>query len=269
MAEEGSSSLRRAIAILNALATARPADGGGPGVVKIAHKIGREKSQVSRTLKVLAEAGFVERDSETLGYRLGWRMCTLGSVAADQRLLALAPPVLRRLSEIVGERAHLSVRVGTSVLTVLSEGSPRAIEASEWIGRATSVHNTSAGRALLFDNSDDDVRALLAETRFNADAPNAPRDVDELLERLRAARRRGAAVIDEEFEANHVAAAAPVCGLRGQTIAAINVSAPKFRLGPHLDAVGCRVMAAANQVSKQLTSEPVSQSPGPARAERH
>lgn len=251
--------MRRAIAILDTLAAASSPGGRAPGVVEVARRIGREKTQVSRTLKLMAEAGLVERDPQTLGYRLGWRMCTLGAAAADQRLLALAPHVLRRLSGAVKERAHLSVRVGTDVLTVLSEGSTRAIEATEWVGRVTPVHNTSAGRVLLFDHDDEDVRVLLRDVRFDAHARNAPRSVDDLLRRLREARHRGYAAIDEEFEEGHVATAAPVRGPHGRTIAAINVSAPRFRLGPRLDAASSQVLAAANHLSKQLLSEPCPQ----------
>jgi len=226
--------------------------------------IGREKSQVSRTLKTLSEAGLVERDPETLGYRLGWRMCTLGSVAADQRLLALAPAVLARLSAKVSEQAHLSVRVGAEVLTLVSRGRLRAIQSTEWVGLTTPIQNTSAGRALLFDHSDDEVRVLLDGARFPVEAPNAPRDTDDLLGRLGAARRQGYAVIDEEFEVGHVAVAAPVRDPRGRTIAAVNVSAPKFRLGRHLTAVGSHVVSAANQLSRQLSRPPEPGAPAPA-----
>ena len=55
--------LRRELAILTVLGGGSSNRGGGLGVVRIADLIGREKSQVSRTLKVLAESGFVDRDT--------------------------------------------------------------------------------------------------------------------------------------------------------------------------------------------------------------
>ncbi|HET9928357.1 MAG TPA: helix-turn-helix domain-containing protein, partial [Rubrobacter sp.] len=57
--------LRRELAILTVLGGEEALEDGGLGVVRIAGLIGREKSQVSRTLKVLAERGFVDRDTET------------------------------------------------------------------------------------------------------------------------------------------------------------------------------------------------------------
>src|SRR5262249_61633705 len=73
MADDSSTSLTRAIAILTVLGSPESTSGDGLGVVQIARLVGREKTQVSRTLKTLAEAGLVTRDPDTLRYRLGWR----------------------------------------------------------------------------------------------------------------------------------------------------------------------------------------------------
>jgi IclR family KDG regulon transcriptional repressor len=253
MANGGSTSLSRALAILNVLGTVG-ADGEGLGVMQIARLVGREKSQVSRTLKALQEAGFVTRDPDTLCYRLGWRIFTLAVNAADQRLREQAPHVLRHLVARVREAAHLSVLEGGGVLTLMSEHPAWVIQAAPWVGRLAPLYCTSAGRALLFDHTDAEVRALLRDTPFTAKGPNAPRDIDEVLARLHEARRRGFVVVEEEFEPGHVAVAAPVRDFRGRVIAALNISAPKFRLGRSLVAAGREVKAAADHLSHALVT---------------
>ncbi|MBV9844000.1 MAG: IclR family transcriptional regulator [Kutzneria sp.] len=249
MTDEGSTSLRRAIAILTALASPAGTSPSGAGVSKIARLVGREKSQVSRTLRTLAGAGLVDRDEETLGYRLGWQLFALAARAGDQHLLATAAPVLRHLVTLLNERVHLTVRQADAVLTVLSENPSKTIQAAGWVGRTTPLHCTSSGRALLFDHSDDDVRGLLCGVDFASDGPNAPRDIEDFLSRLHQARRHGFALADEEFEPGLVAAAAPVRDFRGRTVAALNVSAPKFRLGCGLLAAGHQVKLAAEHLS--------------------
>src|SRR3712207_7713877 len=87
-------------------------ENGGLGVVRIAQLIGREKSQVSRALKTLAESGLVDRDPSTLHYRLGWRFFALAARAGEQMLLSVAPPLLERLMKSLGETVHLSVLQG-------------------------------------------------------------------------------------------------------------------------------------------------------------
>jgi IclR family transcriptional regulator, KDG regulon repressor len=59
-------------------------------------------------------------------------------------------------------------------------------------------------------------------------------------------------VVDEEFEAGLVGVAAPVRDFRGRIVAALNVSAPRFRLGRRLDAAGREVRAAADALSERL-----------------
>lgn len=264
MADESSTSLARAIAILTALGSPEAAADGGIGVVQIARLIGREKSQVSRTLKNLAVAGFVMRDAETLRYRLGWRVFTLAANAADQHLRTLAPHVLRRLVARVREAAHLSVLEGHDLLTLMSESPSWSIQAVPWVGRLAPLYCTSAGRALLFDHTDAEVRSLLDGVELTAAGPNAPRDVEDMLNRLHHARHCGYVMVDEEFEPGHVAVAAPIRDFRGQVTAALNISAPKFRLGSSLPAAGLEVKAAADFLSRALTTAP---SPDPASSQ--
>ena len=49
--------------------------------MRIAQLVGREKSQVSRALRTLDQAGLVERDEASREYRLGWRLFTLAAAA--------------------------------------------------------------------------------------------------------------------------------------------------------------------------------------------
>jgi IclR family KDG regulon transcriptional repressor len=256
MAQDSSTSLTRAIAILFTLGSPDVAGGHGIGVMQIAKIIGREKSQVSRTLKTLAEAGLVLRDPETMQYRLGWRFFTLAASAVDQHLLAVAPTVLRQLVARVHEGAHLSVLEGRQVLTLMSESPGRAIQAAGWVGRAAPMHCTSAGRALLFDHSDDEVREMFAEEGLSPAGPRAPRNVEELLARLHEARQVGYVVIDEEFEPGLVAVAAPVRDFRGKVTAAVNISVPKFRAAEFLPTGGREVKAAADYLSRALAATP-------------
>ncbi len=253
MADHPTSSLRRALELLDALASDDAMSHGGWGVNRLAAHLGRDQSQVSRTLRVLAQAGYVERDAESMAYHLGWHLFALAARAGDQRLLAAGGPILRRLVEQeLGERIHLSVMRGSEVLTLLTQGPPHAVQTVAWAGRLVTAHNTSSGRSLLIDLDLDELRRLFAGVEFGGGGPNAPGDVEDLYGRIVIARGRGYALVDEEFEPGLVAASAPVRDFRGDVVAALNVSAPKFRLGTRLPAAGQAIRAAANELSEQL-----------------
>lgn len=245
-------SLHRGLQILVALGSEDALDNGGLGVVRIAERTGHDKSQVSRTLKALAGSGFVERDPDSLAYRLGWRLFTLAARAADRRLLEAARPLLMRLVKEVGERAHLSVLQGSEVLTLLSQSPPHAVQAAGWVGRTVPAYCTSAGRALLIDFDAEALTALLDGVAWQSKGPNAPRDINDLAARLGVCRTQGWAFSDEEFEVGLIGIAAPVRDFRGRVTASLNVSAPKFRLKDRIEETGLRTKIAADELSVEM-----------------
>lgn len=249
--EDSATSLGRGISILVALAGV-PAGESGLGVVRLAELLDQDKSQVSRSLKALARWGLVERDPQTRAYRLGWRLYGLAARAGSPRLLSAARPVLGRLVGDLDETVHLSVLRGTEVLTVLSQSPARAIHAASPVGEVVPAYCTSAGRALLLDHGSDELAALFEGNAFARRGPGAPRDMAELAERIAAARSRGFAAVEDEFEAGLVGAAAPVRDFTGRIAAALNVSAPAFRFARRLDDAGAAIRAAAGELSEAV-----------------
>jgi IclR family KDG regulon transcriptional repressor len=237
----GTAGLARGLEVLVALATPEAAR-DGLGVLRLVELVPGDKSQLSRTLATLAEHGFVEREPDTLAYRLGWRSFVLAASVAEDRLLAAAPAVLRRLVAELGESAHLSVRQGTQVLTLLSESPASTLHAPGRVGGLAPIATTSAGRVLAIDLGDDELAALGL-----ADAADA----------IAQARLDGFAIVREEFEPGLVAAAAPIRDATGRVSAALNVSAPRFRFDDRLDEAAVRLVEVAAELTAALHGEPV------------
>ncbi len=268
MVAERGTSLRRGIQILLTLGSDAALAEGGLGVTRIADLTGHEKSQVSRALSALAEHGLAERSPGSSSYRLGWRCFALAGRAGDPRLIEEARIALARLVEEVGEAAHLSVLQGVEVLTLLTQAPPHAIIARSWLGRTVPTYCTASGRVLLLDYNRDELIELLGPGPFPARGARAPADAGELERRIRRARRVGYAVADEESEPGLIAVAAPVRDFTGRVIAAVNVSAPKFRLGARLHLTGELVRAAAEQLSGVLGAPRITNGGPGARAGR-
>lgn len=253
MQETNASGAAKLLALLEALSDVDSESRDGLTVAELARAIGRDKSIVSRQLKPLVDLGLVERDVDGR-HSLGWRLFAVAAKAGDQRLLLLAPPVMRRLTQLIRERVHLSIRRGADVFTILSESPQRSIEATGWVGRTAPLSCTSAGRALLFDHSDDDIRGLYFDGFDGGPGPNAPKTVDELVERVAAARHQGFALVVNEFDDDLSAVAAPVRDVHGRIAAVLNVSAPSYRLQDNLTGVGRSVCQAAQHLSRGLSS---------------
>lgn len=232
----GNAALGRGLDVLVALAEPTAAR-DGLGVSRLAELLGSDKSQISRTLTVLDERGFVTRDPDTLAYRLGWQVFALAALAGDAPLIAAARPVLLGLVADLGESAHLSVRQGEQVLTLASESPAVAIHAPGRVGGLTPLATTSAGRALATGLSDDELHAAGLGTYIEAVA---------------MAREQGHAIVREEFEPGLVSVAAPIHDAAGRVIAAINVSAPGFRFGDRLEAAAPTVAQAAAAIGATI-----------------
>jgi DNA-binding IclR family transcriptional regulator len=209
----------------------------GLGVVRLAERVGADKSQLSRTLQTLDEHGFVQRDPDTLAYRLGWRVFALAVKVGESRLIAEAPSVLRQLVAELGESVHLSVRQGDAVLTLLSEEPLHTLHAPGRVGGLTPIGNTSAGRVLVMDLADDELEAL---------------GLGSNLPRIAEARALGYAIVREEFEPGLIAAAAPIRDAAGRVIAALNLSAPRFRFDDRLEPAALRIVEAAAALSRSI-----------------
>jgi IclR family transcriptional regulator, KDG regulon repressor len=240
----------RRLEILEAVIANEADTGEGLGVVAAADAIGREKTQISRGLRSLEDAGLAERDPETLEFRTGARMLQLAARAGEPALLRGALPALEHLAATIGERAHLSVLFRTSVLTVATVAPPSNLQAVGWVGRTTPVHCTASGAALLADHDDDALRELVGPDPLPAAGPGAPRKLSQLSRIVDQVRREGAVVVNGGLEEDLVAVAAPIRAPGGRIMASINISGPEFRMGPQVD----RALAAVREAAAGMAT---------------
>jgi IclR family transcriptional regulator, KDG regulon repressor len=251
---DGGTSLRRGLLALELLADAERRNEPGLGVVDVAHRLGVDKSQASRTLRALAVHGLAERDPASRAYRVGPRVFAYAALVSERRLLRIAPAVLDRLVRVVGERAHLSVLDGSAVVTLLSHSPRHAVQTAGWTGRSVPAYCTAAGRALLADHDPAMLRALLDGVELVSRGPNTVGSLEALSARIRDGAERGYAIADEELEPGLSAVAAPVRRFDGRIVAALNVSGPSFRFAARLREAGQQVISAAAELSGGLAA---------------
>lgn len=272
------SGLARDLRILELLAEADTPE--GLGVVRVANALGRDKATVSRALSTLADAGILSRDEDSRLYRIGPKIFALAARTAEATLVREARPFLRRIARQSRETTHLSVLRGGMVLTLLSELSPNEVRTRSWEGRASDALRTPSGRVLVSEWSDAEVSDWFAQHSVAAHEPVTPApvtafvdgelptpppswfdvietkqpvyDLPGLLTETARIRKVGYSTSNEEFEAGVVAASAPVRDHTDRIIAALNISAPKARVGSNLDRLGAYVAKAAEQLSQQL-----------------
>ncbi len=253
--------LSRDLEVLEVLGTPEALRNHGPGVIRVAELTARDKGQSSRPLATLADAGFVDRDRATGKYRLGFQLYSLASRTAEARFVEEAGRFLRKVVNLTHETTHLCVLRGGNVLTLKSELSTHAFRGVGWEGVSVAALSTSSGRALLSDWNDAEIDEWYAEHAQDTliirptigaslqDEGALPqvdqsrrlgkiKNVEDLKKELALIRKVGYAKVDEEFEWGLVGASAPIRDQSNRIIGVMNVSAPKTRIGSHLDQVG-------------------------------
>src|SRR5260370_22244409 len=188
-------SLGRAVELLGAVA-ARP---DGSSAAELARATGLPRPTVTRMLRTLADAGFVERPG---AWVLRYELVRLARAADPYRaLVGGARGVLERLRDETGESALLAVicgRPGTEI--VLQLDPDRQVGVASWVGVDVPLHASAAGKLALAELTTAELEAWLADhplTPFTRSTVTDPHTLERELER---SRRRGWAELVDELE---------------------------------------------------------------------
>lgn len=148
---------------------------------------------------------------------LGPRIAELASAAGEDRLLAIAQPLLLQLRDQTGESAQLYRRQGDIRVCVAAAERASGLRDTVPVGAALPMTAGSAAQALLAWEDAERMHRGLRGARFTAAT-------------LASVRRRGWAASAAEREAGVASVSAPVRGAGGRVLAAVSVSGPIERL---------------------------------------
>ncbi|MDG4766059.1 IclR family transcriptional regulator [Solwaraspora sp. WMMD406] len=248
--ESGTQALDRALSVLLAFRRDAPER----KVSDVSRELGLHKSTASRLFRALADAGFLQRNEETGTYRLGVTVFDLGArFLAGLDMHAVARPLLRQLADEQGESVNLAIRDGLDAISIDLITGSHSLQLVSRLGRRIPLWCSAAGKALLIDLDDEQVRELLADARWTPLTPHTITDIDTFLADLAEVRRRGWALNDEESEEGLRVVAAPVRDRLGVVTASISVSGPIFRLTD--DAQVAELAAAAVRTADELSRQ--------------
>jgi DNA-binding IclR family transcriptional regulator len=210
------------------------------GVSQIASELEMDQSRVSRLTQELCELGLLER-VERGPFRTGPRFFSLAA-ALNTGWVRESRTELEALVASFGLRSRLSDREAFRVILLRTSSNDAVPGGFVKPGMVTPVWSTGSGRALLWDEEQPAVEALLADVNFigvgGPGAAHSPQEVVELMDRDRA---RGFVVAEEEFEHGVYELAVPVRTADGSVLAALSV------LGSRAE-----IMSGADDIAKAL-----------------
>jgi IclR family transcriptional regulator, KDG regulon repressor len=226
--DNGSRSVRRAIDVLELLLQ----EDTPLTVAEIIVRLAIPKSTAYELIRTLTEAGYLERNERGSNYFLGRKLFELGmAYRGHVDLLKDGAPIVEALRDVTGETVQLSVLENGHMLVLLKEEGSQSIRIISRVGSRVPVNWAAAGRLLVSDLDDEDLRNLLVRTATASPTGNALTDVKLLVQQIRRFRKQGYATELNEANAHAGCVSAPVVDGSGRCVAAISVVAPEHRLG--------------------------------------
>ncbi|MQA84234.1 MAG: helix-turn-helix domain-containing protein [Streptosporangiales bacterium] len=203
--------LDKAVLVLNAL------EAGPASLAQLVQSTGLARPTAHRLAVALEHYRLVGRDTRGR-FILGSRLAELAAAAGEDRLLAIAGPVLAHLRDSTGESAQLYRRQGDVRVCVAAAERASGLRDTVPVGSALPMTAGSAAQALLAWEEPDRLHRGLRGAKFIAAT-------------LASVRRRGWAQSAGERESGVASVSAPIRGPSGRVVAAVSVSGPIERLG--------------------------------------
>lgn len=200
-------------------------------ITDISKKLSIYPSTIYRILCTLKSGGFVEQDPKTQKYLLGMRLVEFGSSKLNNmNLTKEIGPYLKELKEKFNETAHLGVLRENKLLYLAKEESSQTIRMVSQIGNLAPIHCTGLGKILLAFLPPKEKDKILNKTKLIAYTNNTITNRKILEDELSKIKKQGYSIDNEEHEKDVFCIAVPVSNFENQTIAAISISIPKFRM---------------------------------------
>jgi IclR family transcriptional regulator, pca regulon regulatory protein len=200
-------------------------DGGHAemALVDVARRAGLTPATARRSLLTLRDLGYVRSSGKR--YVLTPQVLALGSAyLRASRADEAFTPELRRLVEQFGDAASISVLDGRNILYIAHVSRQRMSRMTAGLGVVYPAQLTSMGRVLLAHLPEPALDLWFADfTRLKPTARTID-DPGELRAEVERVRETGYAVAIDQLDYGIASIAAPVCGPRGEVVAAINSS---------------------------------------------
>ena len=184
---------------------------------------GLTRATARRILLTLEHLGYVKSNGRRFAPTA--KLLSIGyAYLSSLDLWEVAEPYMEELAEQTGESCSASILDGPEIVYVARVPSKRVMAIALSVGSRLPAHATSMGRVLLANLPADELDLYFRTSRREQLTARTVVDEAALRELLDKVRCRSWALVDQELEMGVRSIAAPIRDLRGNVLAALNVS---------------------------------------------
>jgi IclR family acetate operon transcriptional repressor len=254
-----SNTVGRVLGIVEALAH----EPQGISLAALSEELALPKSACHRLLAELAAAGYVRQLRDQGEYILTTKLPALGlSFLGGAGIVDIAQPIIDRLAEVSGELVRLAIVDGDRLTFVAkAQGARAGLRYDPDMGIDVRLSCSAGGHAWLMTLDEERATELVAKQGFGSAkefGPKAPATFKALMKVLDEDRKRGFAMILEQYSPGMTAMAAPVMRRGGQAVGVITIAGPLLRLNEkRMLELGKPLLAAASELGMAGATSPL------------
>ena len=234
----------------------------GAGITEISKSLGLSKGTVHRLISTLKERDFAYQSSNTQLYRLSYKILYLyNCISNNIDMFKVSRPIIRKFADKVDATVHLATLDEKRSNIVYIDriepmNSQKLFVMSSRVGKKAPCYCTAAGKILLSQYSDDELRDIMKGEEYKTYTDKTIKNIDEFLEEIHKVRKQGYALDENEYDHGIICISIPIYNSNGKIDFAMSVTGlilytkaeELINLKDQLDEVSRKVSNAINYI---------------------
>ncbi|HJV65209.1 MAG TPA: IclR family transcriptional regulator [Geomonas sp.] len=239
-------------------------------LAQLSRRLPLSEDHLRPLLATLKSRNYLEQNTATGGYRLGFKTLELAQTMLRQiDLYRVSHPVLAEIFAKCGETTAAAVLSKSFVIELDAIHAEHPVQVVSRVGVHLPAHCTAAGKVLLACLPPDELERLLMAMEFTGGTGSAISSVDALKLELGQIAEQGYAIEDREADGEVSGIAAPIHDYAGLAVGAVAITAPCCRLTVERlhSELASLVLKGAREISHRLGfHDPAAEAEGSAQA---
>lgn len=202
----------------------------GAGITEISKSLGLSKGTVHRLISTLKERDFAYQSSNTELYRLSYKILYLyNCISNNIDMFKVSRPIIRKFADKVDATVHLATLDEKRSNIVYIDriepmNSQKLFVMSSRVGKKAPCYCTAAGKMLLSQYSDDEIRDIMKGEEYKTYTDKTIKNIDEFLEEIHKVRKQGYALDENEYDHGIICISIPIYNSNGKIDFAMSVT---------------------------------------------
>ena len=194
----------------------------GAGITEISKSLGLSKGTVHRLISTLKERDFAYQSSNTQLYRLSYKILYLyNCISNNIDMFKVSRPIIRKFADKVDATVHLAtLDEKRSNIVYIDRMEPmnsqKLFVMSSRVGKKAPCYCTAAGKILLSQYSDDEIRDIMKGEEYKTYTDKTIKNIDEFLEEIHKVRKQGYALDENEYDHGIICISIPIYNSNGK-----------------------------------------------------